>query len=107
MSNGSRSRAIAFLASAISSAFIWAKSLPRSTSFPEKVSRASTSISGISLTGRFFSWPSNMAWLTRFSAARGFCFSLVSGATGENIARSFSISSRDFQNSRKASSKTG
>ena len=59
------------------------------------------------MTGWFFWWPSNIAWLTRFSAARGFCFSLLSGATGENIASIFSISSRDFQNSRKASSKVG
>ena len=51
-------------------------------------------------------WPSNIAWLTRFSAARGFCRSRVAGATGENMAIIFSISSRDFQNSRKASSKT-
>jgi hypothetical protein len=38
-----------------------------------------------------------MAWLTRFSAARGFWRSRMSGATGENMASSFSISSRDFQ----------
>jgi len=90
-----------------SAAFIWAKSLPRRTSLPEKVKRAPTSISGISCTGWFFWWPANIAWLTRFSAARGFCFSLLSGATGENIASIFSISSCDFQNSRKASSKVG
>ena len=105
MSNGSRSAAIARFASAISRAVICAKSLPRSTSLPDTVKRASISISGISCGVWFLRWPSNIASATRLSAARGFCFSRLSGATGENMASIFSISSRDFQNRRNASSK--
>ncbi len=104
-SKGSVSAAMARLASAISRAFICAKSLPRSTSLPDTVMRASISTSGISCGLRFLAWPSNMASATRLSAARGFCRSRVSGALGENMASIFSTSSRDFQNSRNASSK--
>ena len=73
VSKGSRSASISRRALPISSALICAKSLARRTSLPDTVKRASTSISGISSGGLLWLWPSNMAWLTRFSAARGFC----------------------------------
>jgi hypothetical protein len=97
---------MARLASASSTAVIWAKSCCRSTSLPDIVSRASMSIIGLSSGGRCFSCPSNSAWLTRVSPAFSFSRCLFSIATGENSAIIFSTRSRVRQNSRKAWSKT-
>ena len=69
-SSGSTSRAIASLAAAISAVVIWAKSFLCRISFADMVSRASTSISGLSRT-RFSSSPANKASWTRWDAGFG------------------------------------
>ena len=89
---------------AISAAVICAKSLRCSTSLPEKVKRASTSISGF-LLGAFSAGRRTAPALTRVAAARGFCFGLRVGRHRRIIASSFSMQLARFQKSRKASSK--
>ena len=88
-------------------AFIWAKSLPRSTSLPEKVSGRRPRSPGFPALAGSSGGPRTSRRPTRLLRRRGgFCFSRVGRHRRKHRQQLLDQLAR-FQNSRKASSKVG